>query len=122
MTEYIKVAYNNCYGGFSISQKAVRRGREISGDPKWAGPCLNGDEYEDGTVIKESYWDGGIDLERDDPILIQVIEELGDEANGSCAKLAIEKVLKGSLYKINDYDGMESIEYHDDLSGWKISQ
>jgi hypothetical protein len=42
------VVYNSCYGGFSLSRAAVLRARKLSGDPKWGGPCLKGDIYQNG--------------------------------------------------------------------------
>jgi hypothetical protein len=30
-----KIAYNACFGGFSLSDKAVHLARKISGDPRW---------------------------------------------------------------------------------------
>ena len=43
-----KVAYNSCYGGFSLSREAVLRGRKLSDNPKWAGCVLKGDPLGDG--------------------------------------------------------------------------
>lgn len=48
------------------------------------------------------------DVDRHDPVLVQVVEELGDKANGECAKLAIEEV--DGPYRIDEYDGFESVE------------
>jgi hypothetical protein len=48
---------------------------------------------------------------RHDPILVQVVEELGDKANGMCAKLAIEEV--SGPYRIDEYDGFETVKEPD---------
>ena len=45
---------------------------------------------------------------RHDPILIQVVEELGPFANGECADLKIFKT-ESTLYRIDEYDGMEHV-------------
>ena len=42
------------------------------------------------------------------PILIQVVEELGDEVNGPYSKLAIVEI-DSNLYRIDEYDGAESV-------------
>lgn len=47
---------------------------------------------------------------RTDPLLIQVVEELGDEASGRCAELRIIEIPDGIDYDISEYDGMESVE------------
>ncbi len=48
-------------------------------------------------------------IERTDPILIQVVKELKDEANGDGARLMIIEIPDGIKYEIDDYDGQESI-------------
>ena len=47
--------------------------------------------------------------DRTDPLLIKVIEELGEDANGSCAKLTIVEIPDGIDYEIDEYDGIEHI-------------
>lgn len=61
---------------------------------------------------------GAKDIERDDPYLIKVIETLGDKANTRVSKLAIEDVPVGTLYRIDEYDGYESVMTTDDYD-WK---
>jgi hypothetical protein len=51
----------------------------------------------------------GRELERHDPKLVQVVEELGDKANGAHARLVIVEVPDGVEYEVDDYDGMESV-------------
>lgn len=50
---------------------------------------------------------GYLDCPRHHPILVQVVEELGDRASGSCADLRIAEV--EGLYRIDEYDGSESV-------------
>ena len=47
---------------------------------------------------------------RDDPLLIQVIEELGPLANGRFAKLKIVDVPDDVEWEIDDYDGRETVK------------
>jgi hypothetical protein len=47
-------------------------------------------------------------LPRHDKDLVACVEALGDKASGFCASLAI-KELKGSAYRIEEYDGSETI-------------
>lgn len=94
-----KIVYNNCFGGFGLSKKAIERYFE-----------LNSGEY---------FYPH--DLERDDPILVQVVEELGSEANGKFSELAIRELPAGTRYRIDEYHGNESV-ITDDEQGWRIAR
>jgi hypothetical protein len=59
-------------------------------------------------------------IERTDPALVQVVEELGNKANGKCAKLCIYEVPAGTLYRIDEYDGNESVMTQDTYD-WKMA-
>lgn len=48
-------------------------------------------------------------LDRHHPELIRVIEEMGEAADGACAKLRIVEVPDGVDYEIDEYDGNEHI-------------
>jgi len=49
------------------------------------------------------------DISRDDPVLIEVIEELGDAANGDHAELAIVEIPDDVEWEISEYDGSEHV-------------
>lgn len=51
----------------------------------------------------------GNDIKRDDPTLIQVVEELGTKANGGCANLKIVPIPNDVDWEIDEYDGLETI-------------
>jgi hypothetical protein len=129
-----KIAYNRCFGGFGLSHAAVMRYAELKGLKLYAfvadysssrrdayRPFTEADNERQPTIhycttpefSNESYWSEYTAIRegsRHDPDLIKVIEELGEKANGFCAKLAIAELPAGTLYRIDEYDGRESVE------------
>ncbi len=133
-----KVIYNACYGGFGLSKESVQRYFDIKGQQVWIEDdkecrslglrtvwLVSPDERLEvkSTVIfcamsmderiayNKAYsaqtWEDRT-VDRHDPVLVQVVEELGDKANGKYAKLKIEEV--SGPYRITEYDGFESVE------------
>lgn len=106
-----KVVLNGCFGGFSLSKEAVlaileRKGIEVD--------RVEEDRYGSFTIYTSdnkthsSYYLSG---DRDDTDLVAVVEELGEKANGSCAKLYIDEYDDESFdYYIDEYDGSEDLE------------
>jgi hypothetical protein len=47
-------------------------------------------------------------------MLVEVVEKLGEEANGRYADLRVI-VLQGNKYKIDEYDGNESVLYPENM-------
>ena len=92
-----KIVYNTCFGGFSISTAAWERYVELGGKAE-----------------------NGYHLERTDPILVQVVEELGENANSLFSELAIADVPAGTKYRIDEYDGNESVMTIDDYE-WSVA-
>lgn len=111
----IKVAYNVDFGGFSLSEEAVRRYCELKGltleieENKW------GNYY----IVDGEDWNSR-HLQRHDPILVQVIEELGEVANGKFADIVVEEI-EGSKYYIEDYDGAETLRTPENMKWIEVS-
>lgn len=103
----MKVVINSCYGGFSLSPKGERRYLELKGKTLPDSP-------------KNIFYSR--DLKRSDPILVQVVEELGAESFGKCAKLKIVDIDKGRWFKIDEYDGYESVQYRDIDDEWILAE
>jgi hypothetical protein len=104
----MKVAYNKCFGGFSISKECA----------EWMGNRGNTECIE---MLEGQSEDGQIhgDLSytpRHDALLVMAIEELGKKANGRSAELSLHE-LQGDRYKIDEYDGYESVVEPKDI-GW----
>lgn len=145
-----KVVISTCYGGFGLSSEAMVRYGELKGikvypdgehlfftywtvspeERKAAGYVdemkkrlrLTGEQrdfnnsfYRDNTISSSNF-------DRADPILVQVVEELGSEkASSQFARLEIVELTKGTRYKINEYDGNESIETDESWSEWSVA-
>jgi len=98
-----KIVYNVCYGGFGLSDEAIHRYSEILG--------LGLIKREDNGMwdLPDGEWFEHRDFERHDHALVQVVEEMGKDSWGECAELHIREVPDGSLYRIEEYDGFESV-------------
>lgn len=149
----MRVVINRCYGGFSLSKKAVKRLAELQGrkcyffthdfalkakglsgyvptteettgrDLFWTAfdiqnpdEVMKGDWHSMTSEEKDAHNSlyGKHHLsnrpdDRSDPLMLQVIEELGDEANGGCAELKIVEIPDGTDYELDEYDGIEHI-------------
>lgn len=133
----MKVVINNCYGGFSLSHEAVMRYFEIKGitvypeqgkdywkfwtywtvKPEDRVEDKEGDAFyamsiEDRQAYNKLRSEQTIyerDIERNDPALVQAVEELGDKANGAHAELKIVEIPDDVSWEIEEYDGNEHI-------------
>ncbi len=114
----MKIVINDSFGGFALSREAVLLARQISGDDKWGGTCIRGDHYRNGAPVKYDY--GCVDVQRNDPILVRVVEELGPLASNYHANLVVREIPKGTKYRIQEYDGLERVETEDDIE-WAVA-
>jgi xanthine dehydrogenase molybdopterin-binding subunit B len=102
----MKIVLNKCFGGFGISDKAFEKYLEYKGidyvkteDKR----ILGGANYYDTKEKKLTYYN----IERDDPILVKVVEELGDKANGRFSDLEVVEIPDDIEWDIEEYDGKE---------------
>lgn len=140
-----KVVINTCFGGFGISPKGVvayykRKGQDCfvyKEDHKtnyltrvdnfdkancfWAryaskdlGPAINVEDLEGNELESIDY-----DVPRHDKDLVAVVEELGEESFGDCAKLSVVEI-ESNMYRIDEYDGNESIITPDTGFDWIV--
>ena len=92
----MKIVLNDCYGGFSVSEEFLNH----YGIPK-------NKRYE---------------ISRYDKRLIEYIETYGSKAaSGRNAELIVEEIEPGTYYRIDDYDGVESIVCRDNTH-WLIAE
>jgi len=131
----MEIVINVCFGGFGLSDRAEslyakKKGFEVfryvqskyeykdgvneytkikDGEgglfshtfTKDYGKSFN--EYEDNT-----YWSSR-EIERNDPVLAEVVRELGGKADGQCAELKIVEIPKNTKWEIEEYDGLEHV-------------
>lgn len=132
----MKVVINCCYGGFGVSHKATMRFAELQGiklypfvEERDVNGNINFKKFQpykegekafiihystkplkaDGTYEQDSYWSLDRSANRTNPLLIQIVEEMGDEANGDHAELRVVEIPDGVEFEIDEYDGIESI-------------
>ena len=107
----MKIVINDCYGGFGLSDQAIERYATIKGidieGRKSKSPFFDGqiDYFYAGTEKMFSYRN----IERNDPALIQTIEELGGNANDWGSELKIVTIPEDVKWQIEEYDGLEHV-------------
>lgn len=132
----MKVVINNQFGGFSLSDEAyewlIAHGVKVGKyheeprnpetglydikPPENEGKVIFDRDLSPDSDISNSmraltgrYWETWIDYNRDWPLLIQCVEELGDKASGKHATLKIVEIPDDVEYEIEEYDGNEHI-------------
>lgn len=138
----MKVVINSCYGGFSLSEEAikayfVRKGKTLyryhSAGPGFGGPFVRfsgkkegfffyhftedmGDSFTETNDWQKHGYFYDHDIDRNDSDFVAVVEELGDRANGDCAELRVIEIPDGVEYEIDEDDGLESV--HEKHRSW----
>jgi hypothetical protein len=84
----MKVVISACYGGFGLSDVEITRYFEIKGTP-----------------IPDKFWDR--DIPRDDPALVQIVQEIPREQGYRFADLKIVEIPDDVQWQIEEYDGKE---------------
>lgn len=141
-----KVVINSCYGGFSLSKEACQRYWDIKGQQVWIEDtsktlglfevwlvppdqrikkkspkqyfAMKSEKQIEYNKKRQSETWNFRQVERNDPILVQVVEELGEKAGGKYATLQVVEV--NGLYKIDEYDGREWVETPSDIE-WRFA-
>lgn len=79
----VNVVVNGCFGGYGFNEL----GEAIFADLGFQDPMT---------------------LSRHHPVLVKVVEEIGNEISGMGSDLYVETI-KGHEYRINEYDGSETV-------------
>ena len=132
----MKIILNKCYGGFDVSKEAYmlyakKKGLELyqyasdftnfkkciykkTNDERLFNDYFIKDMGDNIEISNEDYKKYNLYLDdehRQDPILIEVVEELGDKASGRFGKLEVVEIPDNCYYEIDEYDGIETIYY-----------
>jgi len=83
-----KIVINNCIGGFSLSKEALA-------------------EYNRRNYGLKEPVEYDCFIERDDPVLVEVVEAMGSDANDRHSELKIVEVPDNIEWTIEEYDGEE---------------
>jgi hypothetical protein len=86
----MKIIINTDFGGFGLSQKAFELYKQRAGIEN----------------VSKNKWD--VDY-RDDPIMVSIVEELGEEADDHFSRLEIREIPDEYDYDIGEYDGWEHV-------------
>ena len=99
----MKIVINTCYGGFGLSHEAYLRYAELVGKKlTWGDDKYGFKNYE---LDGEHFW--CCNIERNDPHLVQLIEEMISEANGRHSELKVVEIPDDIEWFVEEYDGRE---------------
>jgi len=102
----MKIVINKCFGGYSLSKKAVEFMANLGSSQARAEL----ESMEDNSDIYLGYSEKyDYEYNRNDPYLIEAVEVLKEEANSRFSKLKIIEIPEGVDWEITDNDGLETV-------------
>ena len=130
-----KIVINTCYGGFGLSEAgmrayAARKGMAVYPEKatsltttywtvppeervtvpttlQWTKMTAAERAAHNETYIQQVIYDR--DIDRDDPDLVAVVEDLGSVASDACASLQVVEIPDDVAWEIVEYDGLEHV-------------
>jgi hypothetical protein len=81
----MKIVINDCHGSFGLSENALALYNER------AGAIITNED----------------DIKRNNPILVEIVEQLGEAADGRYAELKVVEIPDDVQWQIEEYDGNE---------------
>jgi hypothetical protein len=130
----MKIVINTCYGGYSLSHEGIMRYAELKGitlypepgqygtmiywtipkdqrlkeqDADWETLTLEQKKAINAEMAEHSLYI--FNINRDDPILVQTVEELGTAVNDVYSELKIVEIPDDVEWEIGEYDGIEHV-------------
>jgi hypothetical protein len=103
------IVINECHGGFGLSREAQLAYLDRAGIAYI--PVAREDRYSNLThgpyiMVNGNHWSDR-EIDRDDPVLVSLVRELGTEAFGAHAELKVVTIPADVEWEINEYDGRE---------------
>lgn len=120
----MKIVINGCFGGFSLSRKAIAEYATRKGwgtvvekgltdwEYTYLAPSLPAGTSLDVTDLDSDMRPDTIsdrDIDRACPVLVALVEEWGEKASGSHSGLYVVEIPDDVKWQIEEYDGREHI-------------
>ena len=83
----MKIVINSCHGGFGLSEEAMTEFKTRKG------------------ITDPDFWE--YDIDRDDPILVQLVEEMQTAVDSRYSELKVVDIPDDVEWTIMEYDGLE---------------
>lgn len=103
------IVINPVHGGFGLSHAAELAYLHRTGTPYTLVDREDRAatiQYGQRIMVNGRYWNSRA-LERDDPVLVSIVREMGDKANGEFASLSVVRIPADVAWQIDEYDGRE---------------
>ena len=82
----MKIVINTRHGGFSLTDQAIEKYKSMKN--------IEGKVYD-------------FEIPREDPVLVEIVEEMGSESGGCFSDLKVVEIPDGVEWQIDEYDGLE---------------
>jgi len=106
----MKIVINSDFGGFGLSDETIREyGRRKGLNLVEDVPNEYGFTHFYVGEIGENTYFTEREIERNDPVLVEIVERIGSEANGRYSNLKIVEIPDDVDWEIMEYDGLEHV-------------
>jgi len=102
----MKIVINDCHGGFSLSDEATEQYGQMKGLNLIKFDEAYGSTFYINEEKPENYFSDR-NIERNDLVLVWIVEQLAELANGFAAKLKVVEIPDDVDWQIDEYDGLE---------------
>ena len=104
----MKIVINSDFGGFGLSDEGLREYGRRKGLNLVEKADANFTFFYENEIKEENFFSEH-DLLRDDPVLVAIVEEMGEKSWNRFSVLKVVEIPDGVDWYIEDYDGMEHI-------------